>query len=146
LKMKKISAEKRPIIKNGNGTRKNKNGGQKGGYALAGAPLDYVTRAGVDTVYGNFPEYQSAGLKFYDTVNQQGMFQECGTKDITPNIYGSGSGSGPSQSGGTMSDYLHAKLLSPSAPGTPPNVFSNSQQALSGRPMGASPAPYQPAK
>ena len=131
LKIKRILAEKKPYA----GTRKNK-GGQKGGSALMGAPLDYVTRPGVDTVHGNFPAYQSAGLGFYDKVNQEGMFQECGTKDITPNLYGSG------QSGGTLRDAIHGSLLSPSAPSIPSSVYADSQQALSGRPMPASPSPY----
>jgi hypothetical protein len=36
--------------------------GQKGGAALAGAPLDYTTHQGSYGVYGQFPAYQAAGL------------------------------------------------------------------------------------
>ena len=129
LKIKRISAEKKPYA----GTRKRK---QKGGSVLAGAPFDYVTRAGVDTVHGNFPAYQSAGLGFYDKVNQEGMFQECGTKDITPNLYGS------AQSGGTLGDFLKQTFVSPSAPSTPLTAYQTAGVALSGQPMPASPAPY----
>ena len=131
LKIKRISAEKKPYA----GTRKRK-GSQKGGSALMGAPLDYVTRAGVDTVHGNFPAYQSAGLGFYDKVNQEGMFQECGTKDITPNLYGSG------QSGGTLGDFIHQTFLSPSAPSTPLSAYQTAGVAVNGRSMPVSPAPY----
>jgi hypothetical protein len=131
LKMKRISGEKR----NG-GTRKRK--GQKGGAALSGAPLDYSLRPGVEAShsYGNFPEYQVSGLSAYDKINQEGMFQECGTKDITPNIYASG------QSGGDFTDAVHKAFMSPSEPSVPPGAFSDSQQILAGRSAGASPAPY----
>jgi hypothetical protein len=64
---------------NNNSTRK-----QKGGsYSLAGAPLDFTTRPGVDGTYGSFPSYMTSGLDNYNKINQEGMFQECGTKDFT---------------------------------------------------------------
>ena len=125
LKFKKTQNEKRPAV---NRTRKHKGGAMP----LAGAPLDYSVRPGVDTVYGSFPEYQSAGLKFYDTVNQVGMSQECGIKDITPHIGG--------QSGGTFSDAIHQ---SPAPVSTPPSIINNLQQGLSGRSPSSSPVPYQ---
>lgn len=56
----------------------------KGGGPLAGAPLDSVTQPGVYGTHGSFPSYQSNGLGFYDTINKQAMFQECGYTDITP--------------------------------------------------------------
>jgi hypothetical protein len=125
LKMKRISAGRKP-----GRTRK-----QKGGAALAGAPLDYTLRPGVDAAgYGNFPEYQVSGLATYDKINQEGMFQECGTKDITPHLYGSG------QSGGDFSDVIKQTFLSPSQPSVPPGPISNSQQILAGRPV-PSPSP-----
>ena len=68
----------RPVRK---GTRR-----QKGGAALAGAPLDHMTRPGVDGYYGSFPAYQSSGLAFYDTINKDGLVQGCGTTDITPSV------------------------------------------------------------
>jgi len=132
LKMKRISGGRKP-----GRTRK-----QKGGAAaLAGAPLDYTLRPGVDAAgYGNFPAYQVSGLASYDKFNQEGMFQECGTKDITPDIYGSGSGSGSAQSGGAFSDVMKQAFLSPSQPGTPPSVLSDSQYILNGKSV-ASPSP-----
>jgi hypothetical protein len=63
------------------GTRKNK---QQGGAGLQGAPLDYVTRPGVDGGYGSFPAYQLAGLDSYNKFNQIGMDADCGKVDITP--------------------------------------------------------------
>ena len=125
LKFKKLSGLSGEKPHRRNATRK-----LKGGAAISGAPLDYSLRQGVDSVYGNFPEYQSAGLKFYDSVNQQGMVQECGIKDITPHI---------GQSGGNFSDAL----ISRPAPSTPPSLVDDVQHALSGRPASASPAPYQ---
>jgi len=121
LKFKRINGEKR------SSTRK-----QKGGAAaLAGAPLDYSLRQGVDSTYGNFPDYQSSGLKFYDTVNQIAMDKDCGVVDITPKMVG--------QSGGTWSDAIRA---TPAPVSTPPSLLNNVDQALSGRPLPRSPAPY----
>lgn len=61
---------------------------QRGGSAaaLAGAPLDYVTRQGVYGVYGNFPQYVSSGLTFYNQINQDSLTAGCGIENITPKI------------------------------------------------------------
>ena len=68
------------------GTRKNKNNKQGGGgfAPLAGAPLDFTTRPGVDGVYGSFPSYVSSGLDSYNKFNQIGLDASCGKVDITP--------------------------------------------------------------
>ena len=67
------------------GTRKNKNKQSGGGFApLAGAPLDFTTRPGVDGVYGSFPSYVSSGLDSYNKFNQIGLDASCGKVDITP--------------------------------------------------------------
>jgi len=70
------------------GTRKHKNNRNKqggGGFApLAGAPLDFTTRPGVDGVYGSFPSYVSSGLDSYNKFNQIGLDASCGKVDITP--------------------------------------------------------------
>jgi hypothetical protein len=75
LHVKKTSSKRK-----NNSTRK-----QKGGSVapLAGAPLDFTTRPGVYGTYGSFPSYMMSGLDNYDKINQEGMFQECGTKDFT---------------------------------------------------------------
>jgi hypothetical protein len=69
------------------GTRKNKasNLKQSGGFApLAGAPLDYTTRPGVDGVHGSFPAYVASGQDSYNKFNQIGLDASCGKVDITP--------------------------------------------------------------
>ena len=59
---------------------------QRGGSALAGAPLDFQTRPGVDGSHGSFLPYVASGLSFANTINQPGMFQSCGVANITPNV------------------------------------------------------------
>ena len=75
-------------IKRASKGRKNTTKKQKGGSfaPLAGAPLDYTTRPGVDGVYGSFPAYMTSGLDNYNKINQEAMFQECGTKDFSASV------------------------------------------------------------
>jgi len=116
---------------------------QKGGAAaLAGAPLDYTTRPGVDGVYGQFPAYQTAGLKFYDSINQEGMFQECGTKDFSAHVPAS-IGSGQLGGGTTLSDGMRAVSTIPTA--SPPTVVNDMTTYWQGKPLGPSSAPNQQA-
>ena len=63
-------------------TKKHKQAGGSA-MALAGAPLDYMTRQGVTGPYGSFPAYLSDGMLPYpeDSVSAQ-----CGKIDITPNV------------------------------------------------------------
>lgn len=107
LRIKRLTATRHM----GRKTRK-----QKGG-ALAGAPLDSVTQPGVYGIHGSFPAYQSSGLGFYDNINKQGMFQECGIKDITPVI---GSSTGSNQAGGGFKDIMsiapHSSLIATKTP------------------------------
>jgi hypothetical protein len=136
LQFKRKVSEKKPSR---NTSRKLRGGtglqGQilKGGASIAGAPVDYTLRPGIDSTYGNFPEYQSSGLKFYDSINQSGIAQDCGSKDTTPHI----------QAGGTIGDFMHQIFLTPQAQSVPPSIINDGQQFLSGRPLGPSPAPYQ---
>ncbi len=126
---------------------------QKGGAApapLAGAPLDFQTRPGIDGAYGSFNQYLTTGLGFYDTINQQGMFKGCGTENITPNVpeslgsnqfqKGGGAGKKEQGGGGWLSDLLSARLTTASAP---PGVFQDVSDKLAGRELGASPGPDQ---
>jgi hypothetical protein len=79
-------------------TRRTKTRG--GSMALAGAPLDYQTRGGVDGVYGNFPTYQTSGLdRYYGSA----MTASCGKE---------------AQAGGSWSDGLFRPLM----PGSPVNM------------------------
>lgn len=138
----------------GKGTRRSQKGGATA--ALSGAPLDFQTRPGIDGVHGSFPPYLTSGLGFYDKINQEGMFQDCGKVDITPQIsasmgsnkalLGGGGSGGKSQKGGgllgTLSDasfvLAHRPLGTPM--GTPPTVFNDIQTYWNGRQLGASPA------
>ena len=141
----KEAAEAYLQIKRGSASRAVRKGvtrKMKGGSTpLAGAPLDFSTRPGVDGVHGSFPAYQTSGLSFYNTVNQNGMAQECGTKDFTPKVPEMvGSNEVPIKSGGGLNDFLMTRSVSASSP---PGVFSDMAQYSMGRPLGASPLPDQ---
>ena len=73
-------ALKRMTTPRGRTTRKQTGGSMA---ALAGAPLDYMTRAGSPGVYGNFPAYQTSGL---DRYYQDSMSAQCGKEDSTPTV------------------------------------------------------------
>ena len=127
-------------------TRKMKGGAG----ALAGAPLDHMTGPGVDAVYGSFPAYQTQGLTFYNTVNQAGIAQECGTKDFTPAVpemIGSNEplkgGGKKSQRAGGIGDLAHLMSAKPIQETSPPGTLQDLQQFWQGKPLGASPAPEQ---
>ena len=119
-----------------------KSAAQRGGAALAGAPLDFMTRPGVDGVYGQFPAYQTAGLQAYDKFNQEGMFQECGTKDFSTPVPAS-MGSNQAGGGPSLTDRL-GSITSVSSV-SPPSVTNDAVTYWQGRPLGPSPAPYQSA-
>ncbi len=110
-------------------TRKMKK--MKGGAApLAGAPLDYQTRPGIDGPSFNgavsYPAYLSAGLAGYDKFNQFAYKADCGVKDITPSLP---AGLGSNQAGGAI----------------PSSVFEDVRTAYSGGLLPPSPAPEDPA-
>ncbi len=120
---------------------------QKGGAAaLAGAPLDFQTRPGIDGVHGSFPGYVNAGLGFYNTINQDSLFKSCGVQDITPKVPVS-IGSNEFQKGGgiltTIGDAIFATTARPISSSMPPSIASDLQNYLQGRPAMPSPAPEQ---
>ena len=79
--------------------------------ALAGAPLDYTTRAGVSGAYGNFPTYQTNGLdRFYSSA----ITADCGKPNGFPT-----DGSRAQQAGGGMMDGLF-RPLAPITGAAPP--------------------------
>jgi hypothetical protein len=126
----------------GKKTRRAKQRGGSAG-ALAGAPLDYATRPGVDGVYGSFPQYMSQGLSFYNTINQNAMLKDCGVpaKDITPNVPAD---MGSNQfGGGILGDAISALSARPVTASSPPGILQDMQDAWSGRPLGQSPSPDQ---
>jgi len=116
---------------------------QRGGGSLGGAPLDFQTRPGVDGVYGSFPQYQTGGLSFYDTINRQGMFQDCGKVDITP-VVPESIGSNKVQGGGGFLDSLSDAISARHFVAQPvPGVAQTAVAALHGFPLPPSPQPYK---
>lgn len=136
------------------GTRKQKK--QRGGMApLAGAPLDYVTRPGVYGPYGEFPAYVSSGFAFYNDINKDSQTEECGIKDITPNLsiiertY-------PPQKGGkketrrrrnqrggfpTVNEFAQALTFRPLLATNPANVAYDAMMTFKGQPPAPVPGP-----
>jgi hypothetical protein len=108
------------------GTRKMKKMMKGGGAPLAGAPIDYQTRPGIDGPSVSYPAYLSAGLAGYDKFNQFAYKADCGVKDITPSLP---AGLGSNQAGGAVQSTI------------PSSVFQDIQTAYSGAPLPASPAP-----
>ena len=115
---------------------------QKGGAApLSGAPLDFQTRPGVDGVHGSFPQYLTNGLSFYNTINQEGMFKDCGGVDNTPSVPAS---LGSNQAGGgVLSDAAFLATTRPQDSSVPPSAIQDIQTAWQGRTLGASPLANQ---
>lgn len=95
-------------------TRRRKTRG--GAMALAGAPLDYQTRPGVDGPYGNFPTYQAQGL---DRSYGSAISADCGKPNGFPT-----DPSGASQEGGGMFDGLF-RPLAPSTTGLYPEMMAS---------------------
>jgi hypothetical protein len=91
-------------------TRRRGHGHQRGGSSmpLAGAPLEYATRPGVDGVYGQFPAYQTAGLDRYYT---SAITADCGKPNQFPT-----DGSAASQAGGGSMDGLFRPFASANPP------------------------------
>jgi len=88
-------------------TRRAKTRGGGLGAALAGAPLDYQTRAGVEGVYGNFPAYQTQGLdRFYGSA----ITADCGKGTNFP------TDTSAAQQGGAWSDGLFRPIAVSSGP------------------------------
>ena len=121
-------------------TRKSKK--QRGGaIPLAGAPLDYQLRPGIDGPHGVYPAYVEKGLSFYDTVNQIGMKAECGVKDITPAIP---KDMGSNQAGGaanvSLKDFASAMTFKPFDSTVPSSVFQDIRTAYLGKDLPPSPA------
>jgi hypothetical protein len=111
LKIKRFSTE-RPSKK----TRKMKGG------ALTGAPIDSTLQPGVYGTHGSFPMYQSQGLGFYDTINKQGLYEDCGVKDITPVV----------QAGGKVSDAAFLATYTPVSGSSVPGYATAVQNGLKG--------------
>lgn len=112
-------------------TRKAKKTMKGGAAPIAGAPIDYQTRPGIDGPSFNgavsYPAYLSAGLSGYDSFNQFAYKADCGVKDISPTLP-AGLGSNK-VGGGTI----------------PSSFFQDVASAYSGKQLPSSPAPEDPA-
>jgi hypothetical protein len=108
---------------------------QKGGAALAGAPLDYQTRPGIDGVHGSFPQYVSSGLGFYDTINQDQLNKGVGLSAFDPAVPAD-MGSNK-VGGGATADAAYLSLTRPFSSVSPPSTVNNIQTSLQGRALGA---------
>jgi len=124
--------------RNGRKTRK----AQKGGSApIAGAPLDFQTRPGIDGVHGSFPQYMTSGLSFYNTINQDQLNKGVGLSAFNPAVPND---MGSNQVGGDL--VSNAAFLSTTRPAlsmSPASVMNDIQTSLQGRPLSASPDPSQ---
>ena len=127
------------VMERGSKHRKTMSKKQKGGAALSGAPIDFQTRPGVDGVHGSFPQYLTSGLSFYNTINQEGMFKDCGVKDITPAVPDTLGSNKALAGGGPISDALYTVTKTPIEASVPPSPFQDAQNAWRGLPLGASP-------
>ena len=110
---------------------------QKGGGAIAGAPLDFQTRPGVDGVHGSFPPYLTSGLSFYNTINQDQLIKGVGLGAFEPNVPAT---LGSNQAGGSaLYDAAFLATTRPATPSSPPSIIDDLQTWTQGRPLGASP-------
>lgn len=93
-------------IQSGNTRRARTRGGSM---PLAGAPIEYSLRPGVQGVYGNFPSYQTEGL---DRYYSSAISSDCGKPNGFPT-----DGSSASQAGGGFLDSLRltASSIPPSS-------------------------------
>lgn len=132
LKIKQMSKRHK------NKTRKHTGGGG----AIAGAPLDYVTRPGVSGEYGSFLQYQTMGSA--PTPPTIAMTADCGVKDISPSA-ASVAAAQTLQRGGTLADFTHKTFQSPGEQSVPSSILNNMRSYLDGRLSESSPAAYQPA-
>ena len=94
-----------------------------GGVSLAGAPLDYSLRPGVNGVYGNFPSYQQEGL---DRYYASAISSDCGKPNGFPT---DGSSASAEQLGGGLFDGLRAIASS-----APPTELYKGQMGVLGTP------------
>jgi hypothetical protein len=135
--------------KKGGKTRK-----QKGGAALAGAPLDYSTRPGIYGVYGTFPEYISAGFStFGDATNKMAIQEGCNSAaeaaKFQPPYTGFGAPSLMSQKGGksrrnkSKSKKSKGKKTTRRHRGGGGPTFGEFASALTFRPLTSSAPPSQ---
>jgi hypothetical protein len=115
---------------------------QKGGTApIAGAPIDFQTRPGIDGVHGSYPQYLTSGLSFYNTINQDQLNKGVGLAAFEPAVPAD---MGSNQVGGNvLADAAFLATTRPAASVSPPSVINDLQTYLQGRPLGSSPDPSE---
>jgi hypothetical protein len=132
-----VAAEAYLRVKTKTHSRSRTRKSQGGGGALAGAPLDFQTRPGVDGVHGSFPQYQTSGLAFYNTINQDQLNRGIGLSAFNPAVPAD-MGSNH-VGGGALTDAAFVAITRPVTATSPPSPAQDLQTALQGRPLGASP-------
>lgn len=104
------------------------------------APLDYMLRPGIDSSsYGNYLPYVSSGLGFYNQINNIAMDADCGKQNISPTI-SADMGSNKVSYGGSLSEFLSQRLITPTVPASP---LQDLQDSMLGLKLDASPDPLQ---
>jgi hypothetical protein len=117
---------------------------QRGGtYSdAAGAPLDYLTRPGVNLPYGNFLQYVDKG--FWNP--EPAILKDCGTQQgVLPYPE---TGSNKMNGGGlldALSNTASAFSFRPFIAQNPPSVQQDLQTAWKGQPLGPGPESWQQA-
>ena len=132
-----VAAEAYLRVKTKTHSRSRTRKSQGGGGALAGAPLDFQTRPGVDGVHGSFPQYQTSGLAFYNTINQDQLNKGVGLSAFNPAVpedMGSNLAGG-----GVLSDALFLGTTRPAPSEIPPKPFNDAQTFIQGRTLPPSP-------
>ena len=132
-----VAAEAYLRVKGKAHTRGKTRKAQGGGGALAGAPLDFQTRPGIDGVHGSFPQYQTSGLSFYNTINQDQLNRGVGLSAFEPAVPAD-MGSNH-VGGGALADAAFVAFTRPVTATSPPSPAQDLQTTLHGRPLGASP-------
>ena len=117
-------------------TRRSRTRGQVahmgGAIPLAGAPLDFSLRPGVNGVYGNFPTYQQEGL---DRYYNSGISEDCGK----PNGFPTDGSSASAQVGGL---FEGSRLFSSSVP--PTSLYKTEMGIMGTKPYPSSDATSNP--
>ncbi len=111
-------------------TRRKMRGGAS---PIAGAPLDYLTRPGLDLPYGNFLKYVDSGFWYPEPSERFDPPQQA---ELPPAGMGSNR-----MSGGNWA----AALFRPFVATNPPSVQQDAMTAWKGQPLGPGPEVYQQA-
>jgi hypothetical protein len=124
-------------------TRRKSGRGQRGGAQdtlLTGAPMDYITRPGVDLPYGNFLPYVKSG---FWNPEQPHASEYSEFKTVLPYV---GTGSNKMSGGGlidTITNATSAILTRPFVAQNPPSVQQDVMSSWKGLPLGPGPDSYQ---